>query len=64
MADKKARVIREHEGHKINDVVTLSETELKSAKNDGWVDDDPEAVKYAEKLNKAKAAEAEEQPAE
>lgn len=54
MSDKKikARVIAQHADHEIDDVITLTETEAKSAAAEGWADAHPDAVKYAESLGK------------
>lgn len=48
--DVKVRVIAEHGGHKINDVLTLSADEAQVAKDNGWGDPSPAAVAYAESL--------------
>lgn len=47
-APKKARVLHDHDGHKINDIVTGEHAERGHA--EGWADPHPSAVKYAEKL--------------
>jgi len=51
MADKantKVRVLRAHEEHLPNHVITLTPAEVKSAIDAGWADDDADAVAYAE----------------
>lgn len=45
---KKARVLVDHDGHKVNDIVTGEAAERGHA--EGWADAHPSAVKHAEKL--------------
>lgn len=50
MAVKKVRILVDcHYGY-CNDVVSINTTEIKEAKQAGFVDDHPDAVKYAESL--------------
>lgn len=44
------RVLVDHLGHRVNDVIKLPPEEVESAKAAGWADDAPAAVKYAKSL--------------
>jgi hypothetical protein len=46
---KKVRVLRAHEKHRPNHVITLDAKAAAAAVKDGWADDDADAVAYAEK---------------
>jgi len=48
MADAVARVLVDHDGHKIDSVVTGADAERAIA--EGWGDGHPSAVKHAQKL--------------
>lgn len=57
-AKRKVRVIAEHGGHKIDEVLALAPAAAKAAVEGGWADDHPDAVKYAERRHtKAEASE-------
>lgn len=53
----KVRVIADHADHKINDVVTMTADDAKTAVAAGWADADPAAVAYAESIAPAPADE-------
>lgn len=58
MANKKLRVLVATGEHQPDDVISLAEAAAKTAVAEGWADDTPEAVKYAEGLAAAATAEA------
>jgi hypothetical protein len=59
MAKAEARVLLDHDGFKINQVVSGADAERGVA--EGWADGDPAAVKYAKGLAKEAPAAAEEE---
>ncbi len=46
----KVRVIADYSSFQINDVVTMNADEAAAAVADGWADDHPSAVAYAESI--------------
>jgi hypothetical protein len=51
----KVRVLVDHQGHKCDDVVTLSADDAEAAAAAGWADAHPSAVAFAEKEKRKKA---------
>lgn len=51
----KVRVLVDHQGHRCDDVVTLSPDEAEAATAAGWADAHPSAVAFAEKEKRKKA---------